>query len=111
MPRIVRNQAEALTVNRMTTAEERKKALEIAEELILWSELPATKKQRERLAKEVDELEKKILKGQCKDFAEYIGFTTALKHKLSLEEEIQKQKNIKDRILKTEEKENPKGVS
>ena len=107
--RIVRNQAEALTVARINTAEERQKALAQAEELIVWSELPQTKKQRERLIREVEELERKILTGKCKDYAVYVGLTTALKHKLSLEEEITKQKNIKDRIVKLNE--TPKGES
>ncbi len=97
--RIIRNQAEALAVSRLTTEEEKNLALSEANALLTWAELPETKVQRDRLKKEVEDLEKKILKGQCKDFAEYIGLTTALKHKLSLEEEIIRQRNIKDLIL------------
>ena len=108
MPRIVRNQAEALAVSRLNNEEKKNLALSKAEELLAWAELPETKTQRDRLKKEVEELEKKILKGQCKDYSEYIGLTTALKHKLSLEEEIIKQQNIKNLILNSN---NPKGES
>ena len=83
----------------MTTDEKRQLALSEADGLLAWAELPETKTQRDRLKKEVEDLEKKILKGQCKDYSEYIGLTTALKHKLSLEEEIIRQRNIKNLIL------------
>lgn len=92
----------------MNTEEKKQLALSEAEALLVWAELPETKNQRDRLKKETEDLEKKILKGQCKDYAEYVGLTTALKHKLSLEEEIIRQKNIKNLILNSN---NPKGES
>lgn len=99
------NQAEALRILRAEAEEVTEKQLAESKKIIDWANQPITK----QILKELEEKEKKfrdkILKGGCKDYAEYLGCVFAISKKVKgLDEIIQKHKNLYNRIVLAKQK-------
>lgn len=91
---------------RELSEEERNRALQEAEIEIKWLEFPATKKYREALKKEWEFFERKILKGNCKDMAEYLGCVFAVKKVKGLEELIEQSEKKYRQIVNSKQERN-----